>query len=106
MGTTISIDHAFATVTFHPRDRRPLYQQLAEGIAQHIRNGALPVGTRLPSLRDLAKRHAVALVTASQAYEALADEGLVESRTGRGSRSTARAADHGAPSMPRICAKA
>ena len=74
----------FAQVQFNSRDRRPLYQQLAEGIAQQIRNGALPLGTRLPPLRELAKRHAVALVTASQAYEALAAEGLIESRTGRG----------------------
>src|SRR5215469_17716438 len=75
---------SLALVQFHSRDRRPLYQQLAEGIAQQIRNGALPLGTRLPPLRDLAKRQAVALVTASQAYEALAAEGLVEARTGRG----------------------
>jgi len=71
-------------VEFHPRDRRPLYQQLAEGIAQQIRNGALPLGSRLPPLRELARTHAVALVTASQAYEALAAEGLIASRTGRG----------------------
>ncbi|HYK54537.1 MAG TPA: PLP-dependent aminotransferase family protein [Candidatus Eremiobacteraceae bacterium] len=71
-------------IQFHSRDRRPLYQQLAEGIGQQIRNGSLPLGTRLPPLRELAKRHAVALVTASQAYEALAAEGLIESRTGRG----------------------
>src|SRR5215469_6065514 len=75
---------SLALVQFHSRDRRPLYQQLAEGIAQQIRNGALPLGTRLPPLRELAKRQAVALVTASQAYEALAAEGLVEARTGRG----------------------
>lgn len=74
----------FTQVQFHSRDRRPLYQQLAEGIAQQIRNGALPLGSRLPPLRKLAKSHAVALVTASQAYEALAAEGLIESRTGRG----------------------
>jgi DNA-binding transcriptional MocR family regulator len=74
----------FLLVEFHARDRRPLYQQLAEGIAQQIRNGALPVGSRLPPLRELARRQAVALVTASQAYEALAAEGLIESRTGRG----------------------
>ena len=73
-----------AQIQFHSRDRRPLYQQLAEGIGQQIRNGSLPLGTRLPPLRELAKRHAVALVTASQAYEALAAEGLIESRTGRG----------------------
>jgi 2-aminoadipate transaminase len=71
-------------VVLHPRDRRPLYQQLAEGIAFQIRNLGLPPGTRLPALRDIAKSHGVALVTASQAYEALAAEGLIASRTGRG----------------------
>jgi DNA-binding transcriptional MocR family regulator len=71
-------------VVLHPRDRRPLYQQLAEGIAFQIRNLGLAPGTRLPALRDIAKSHGVALVTASQAYEALAAEGLIASRIGRG----------------------
>ena len=74
----------FEAVDFHGRDRRPLYQQLAEGIGAQIRDGALRRGTRLPPLRELAKRQRVALVTASQAYEALAAEGLIESRAGRG----------------------
>ena len=84
MSTTISSGTDTPLGRFHARDRRPLYQQLAEGIAAHIRNGALPLGSRLPPLRALAKSHAVALVTASQAYEALAAEGLIESRSGRG----------------------
>jgi DNA-binding transcriptional MocR family regulator len=75
-------------VTLNPRDRRPLYQQLAEGIGVQIRNGVLPLGARLPALRELARRHEVALVTASQAYEALASEGLIVSRTGRGTFAT------------------
>ena len=76
------------TVALHARDRRPLYQQLAEGIALQIRNGALPRGSRLPAMRELARRQRVALVTASQAYEALASEGLGVSRTGRGTLAT------------------
>ena len=75
---------ALEIVELHARDRRPLYQQLAEGIAFQIRNAAMKPGTRLPALRDIAKSQGVALVTASQAYEALAAEGLVASRTGRG----------------------
>ena len=71
-------------VDFRPRDRRPLYQQLAEGIATQIRDGALPRGSKLPPLREIARVHRVALVTASQAYEMLSSEGLVESRSGRG----------------------
>lgn len=74
----------FVPVSFHARDRRPLYQQLAEGIAQQIRDGSLAHGTKLPPQREVAKQHGIALVTASQAYEVLASEGLVESRTGRG----------------------
>lgn len=73
-----------APVAFSGRDRRPLYQQLAEGIAAQIRDGSLPQGTKLPPQRAIAKQQGIALVTASQAYEVLASEGLVESRTGRG----------------------
>src|ERR1700736_1529543 len=68
----------------HARDRRPLYEQLAYAIAELIRDGELGAGTRLPALREVAKLHGIALVTASQAYEVLAAEGLVSSRTGRG----------------------
>jgi DNA-binding transcriptional MocR family regulator len=71
-------------VTLSGRDRRPLYQQLAEGIARQIRDGTLSKGAKLPPQREIARSHGVALVTASQAYEILAAEGLVESRTGRG----------------------
>jgi len=71
-------------VAFSGRDRRPLYQQLAEGIAAQIRDGTLARGTKLPPQREIAKSHGIALVTASQAYEVLAAQGLVESRTGRG----------------------
>ncbi len=75
---------AFTQITFHARDRRPLYQQLAEGIAQQIRDGSLADGAKLPPQREVARQHGIALVTASQAYEVLAAEGLVQSRTGRG----------------------
>ncbi len=74
----------FSAVTLSGRDRRPLYQQLAEGIANQIRDGVLVKGAKLPPQREVAKTHGIALVTASQAYEVLASEGLVESRTGRG----------------------
>ena len=80
----VNNDAAFQPVAFSARDRRPLYQQLAEGIAAQIRDGSLPNGARLPAQREAAKVHKVALVTASQAYEILVSEGLVESRTGRG----------------------
>jgi len=80
----VNKDTEFEPVAFSARDRRPLYQQLAEGIAAQIRDGTMQTGARLPAQREAAKLHGVALVTASQAYEILVSEGLVESRTGRG----------------------
>jgi DNA-binding transcriptional MocR family regulator len=71
-------------VRFVSHDRRPLYQQLAEGIGDQIRNGRIARGQRLPALRDLARVQSVAVVTASAAYDLLSAEGLIESRTGRG----------------------
>jgi DNA-binding transcriptional MocR family regulator len=88
---------ALAPVHFLARDRRPLYQQLAEGIADQIRDGRVPKGRRLPPLRELAKSHAVALVTASAAYDLLSAEGLIEARSGRG---TFVAFDPDAPRKP------
>ena len=35
-------------------DNRPIYQQLMETITLAIASGALPAGSRLPSVRDLA----------------------------------------------------
>lgn len=84
LGTSITLRDTLQPVSFSGRDRRPLYQQLAAGIASQIRDGALGLGAKLPPQRAIAKSHGIALVTASQAYEVLASEGLIESRTGRG----------------------
>ena len=42
------------------------YQPLVEELATQIRSGHLPPGTRLPTHRQLAQRHGVALVTATR----------------------------------------
>lgn len=44
------------------------YRAIADKIANDIRTGALPAGTRLPTHRDLARRHGVALATATKVY--------------------------------------
>ncbi len=57
-----------------------LYLQIARTLATSIRTGVLARGERLPSLRDLAAQHGVSLSTAVQAYRALEDMRLVETR--------------------------
>jgi len=58
---------------------------IAAGLETAIRDGQLAPGARLPTHRDLARRHGVALNTASHAMRLLAARGLVVGETGRGS---------------------
>ncbi|MEY4413842.1 MAG: hypothetical protein RIQ53_1135, partial [Pseudomonadota bacterium] len=49
-------------------DERPLYQQLADRLAQLMDSGALAAGTRLPSVREAAAEQLVSVSTVLQAY--------------------------------------
>ena len=64
-----------------PRSR---YKTLVDAFAADIRSGLLPPGTRLPTHRQLATEHGLALVTASRVYAELEGMGLVSGETGRG----------------------
>ena len=64
-----------------PRSR---YKTLVDTFAADIRSGHLPPGTRLPTHRQLATEHGLALVTASRVYAELEGMGLVSGETGRG----------------------
>ncbi len=57
-----------------------LYLQIAERLAQSIRNGTLARGARVPSVRELARQQGVSPSTAVQAYRALEDARLIEAR--------------------------
>ena len=63
---------------------RARYKSLVDTFAQAIRSGALAPGTRLPTHRQLAAEHGLALVTASRVYSELEAMGLVSGETGRG----------------------
>ncbi len=60
------------------------YKQIVDRVAHDIRSGRLRPGTRLPTHRDLARQHGLALATASRAYAELQAMGLVVGETGRG----------------------
>ncbi|NWB88304.1 aminotransferase-like domain-containing protein [Pseudomonas gingeri] len=64
-----------------PRSR---YKSLVDVFAADIRSGRLPPGARLPTHRQLAATHGLALVTASRVYGELEAMGLVSGETGRG----------------------
>ncbi|MEK4965372.1 winged helix-turn-helix domain-containing protein [Weizmannia sp. FSL K6-3076] len=62
----------------------PLYQQIYEYIKAKILNGEWPVGTRLPTQRELARKFEVNRSTVVYALGELAAEGLIESKVGKG----------------------
>lgn len=63
---------------------KPLQGQLFDQIRRMILDGRLPAGVSLPPTRNLASRHGVSRNTVSLAYERLAAEGYVESRSTKG----------------------
>ncbi|MFO1271343.1 MAG: PLP-dependent aminotransferase family protein [Rubrivivax sp.] len=62
----------------------PLAAQLAGRFAERIGQRLLAPGTRLPSVRDCARRHQVSPSTVVGAYDLLQAQGLVEARPQRG----------------------
>ncbi len=63
---------------------RARYKLLVDTFANAIRSGTMAPGTRLPTHRQLAADHGLALVTASRVYGELEAMGLVSGETGRG----------------------
>lgn len=57
-----------------------LYKQLAEQIAGDIEDNKLQRGSRLPSLRQLAKQHAISMTTAVHCYQELESLGLIKAK--------------------------
>ncbi|WP_020620245.1 PLP-dependent aminotransferase family protein [Paenibacillus daejeonensis] len=64
----------------------PLYEQIADHLERRISYGELPPGTQLPSERKLAEQLGVNRSTIIQAFAELRAMGILESRTGSGTR--------------------
>ncbi|CAG7599473.1 HTH-type transcriptional regulator NorG [Paenibacillus solanacearum] len=65
---------------------QPLYQQIADDLEQRIAYGEFPPGSPLPSERRLAEQLGVNRSTIVQAYAELRSLGIIESRSGSGTR--------------------
>jgi DNA-binding transcriptional MocR family regulator len=63
---------------------QPLVDQICERVTELVRHGQLPAGTRLPSIRRLARQVRASPFTVVDAYDRLVARGLLESRAGRG----------------------
>lgn len=66
------------------QDRRPIYEQVAEKFKTLIITGALPVGTKMPSVRQLAVDLSINPNTIQRAYMELEQQGLIYPVKGRG----------------------
>lgn len=63
-----------------PKVGGPLFEQLRLQIVGLIRDGELPPGTRLPTVRELAGQAGLAVNTVARAYRELESAGMVETR--------------------------
>jgi DNA-binding transcriptional regulator YhcF (GntR family) len=58
----------------------PLFDQLRTQIIDGVRDGRLPPGTRLPTVRELAGQLELAVNTVARAYRELESAGILETR--------------------------
>jgi GntR family transcriptional regulator len=65
-------------------DREPIYRQIRARVVAMMLDGVLKEGDSLPSVRTVAAEYRVNPLTVLKAYQALAEEGLVETRRGLG----------------------
>lgn len=66
----------------NPQSGIPIYRQILEQARRMVASGQLAPGAELPSVRELAVRHAVNPMTISKAYSLLEAEGLLERNRG------------------------
>ena len=72
-------------ITINYRDPRPIYEQIQSELRRLMLTGALPPGSRLPSVRELAGQLAINPNTIQRAYNELEAEGYIYSVAGKGS---------------------
>ena len=65
-------------------DSQPIYRQIRGRVVAMILDGLLLEGEPLPSVRTVAAENRVNPLTVLKSYQDLVDQGIVESRRGRG----------------------
>lgn len=67
-----------------PESGTPLFDQLRVAVIEASRDGRLPAGTRLPTVRQLAGQLGLAVNTVARAYRELEAAGVVQTRGRQG----------------------
>jgi GntR family transcriptional regulator len=67
----------------NPQSGTPIYRQLMDQIRWLVASSRLKPGDELPSVRELAVRHAVNAMTISKAYSLLEAEGILTRQRGK-----------------------
>ncbi|TQN31817.1 GntR family transcriptional regulator [Haloactinospora alba] len=67
-------------IRIDPHSRVPPYEQIRTSVANAAAKGEIPVGYKLPTVRALADRLAIAVNTVARAYRELEQAGVVETR--------------------------
>lgn len=62
----------------------PIWCQIEDGVRRQVASGRLPVGTPVPSVRELARSLRINPATVSKAYRRLTEAGLLTVRRGEG----------------------
>lgn len=73
-----------------PTSSTALFDQLRVAVIDAVRDGRLPAGSRLPTVRDLAGELGLAVNTVARAYRELESAGIVETRGRQGTFVAAR----------------
>lgn len=68
----------------YPRAGKPLFKQLGDIVMQMIEEGKYNPGDLLPSERELAEQYNISRVTVRQALNALAQDGVICKKQGKG----------------------
>jgi len=73
-----------------PAAAAPIWRQIEDGMRRLVASGALPVGSAVPSVRELARELRINPATVSKAYQLLTADGALEVRRGEGTFVAAR----------------
>jgi GntR family transcriptional regulator len=74
----------FQFLSIDTASRKPIYEQLGDGLKEMIARGELKEGVTLPPIRQLAADLGVNLNTVAVAYRQLQSEGLITVKHGSG----------------------
>lgn len=72
-------------IIIHTTSYVPIYEQIVDQIKARIREESFQENEHLPSVRSLAKELKISALTVKKAYDALEEEGLIQTVHGKGS---------------------